>query len=179
MRIQIRNSVFETNSSSIHTIAITKYNGSSKNNITLEAQTGNFGWEHKLYMLPKDKLSYLWTAIYCLADNVGYYENEFKKDIVKHAQVIKEWEEIIFNAFSNYNINIEFIYSEPFALFGYGIDHSNELIPMLNDFKENPELIVDFVLGNYSNVETYNDNSEYTLECPDDVEYAYVFTKGN
>lgn len=179
MKIQIRNSVFETNSSSIHTIAIAKYDGSSKNNITLKAQTSSFGWEHELYMLPKDKLSYLWTAVYCLADDIGYYNNEFKKDIVKHAQVIEEWKEIISNAFSNYNINIEFIYSEPFALSEYGIDHSNELNLMLNDFKENPELIVDFVLGDYSNVETYNDNDEYTLESPDDAEYIYVFTKGN
>ena len=174
MRIQIRNSVFETNSSSIHTIAITKYNGSSKNNITLEAQTGNFGWEHELYMLPKDKLSYLWTAIYCLADDEAWGE---EKDFVKHAQILEDWKKIISPVFAEYNIEIEYKHVDPFS-FDYDIDHGYKLNNMLEDFKNNPKLMVDFVMGEKSVIETYNDNGEYDILTPD-ADYIYEYEKRN
>ena len=48
----------------------------------------------------------------------------------------------------------------------------------MEDFKNNPELIVDFVMGEKSVLETYNDNDEYDVWTPD-AEYVYKYTKDN
>ena len=177
MKTQIRKSVFETNSSSVHSISIAKYTSIKNDNIVLEAKLGDFGWEHELYTDPYEKLSYLWTAVFCLAD---YEAWDKKKDFVKHAQILEDWKKIISDVFSQYNIEIEYEHKGAFggAYSDYYIDHSCELINMLDDFKNNPELIVDFVMGEKSVVETYNDNNDYDVLTPN-AEYIYEYTKGN
>ena len=174
MKTQIRKSVFETNSSSIHSISIAKYSSKTDNHIFLEAAPGRFGWEHELYESPFDKLSYLWTAIYCLADSEAWKE---EKDFVKHAQILEYWKKIISPAFAEYNIQIEYKHVAPFS-FDYYIDHGYELNNMLEDFKNNPELMVDFVMGENSVLETYNDNDEYDVLTPD-ADYIYEYEKRN
>ena len=147
MKRQVRKSVFETNSSSVHSISIAKYSFKTDiktdNHIVLEAVPGQFGWEHELYESSFDKLSYLWTAIYCLADNEARVE---EKDFVKHAQILEDWKKIISPIFTGYNIEIEYKHVAPFS-WDYYIDHRYELNNMLEDFKNNPELMVDFVMG--------------------------------
>ena len=178
MKIQIRKSVFETNSSSVHSISIAKYSHTENDKIVLEARLGEFGWEHELYTEPCEKLSYLWTAVYCLADHEAWGE---KQDFVKHAQILEEWKEIISDIFSQYNIEIEYEYKGAFCSSCssiYYIDHGWELKDMLEAFKNNPNLMVDFVMSENSVVETYNDNSDYDILTPN-AEYIYEYTKGN
>lgn len=174
MKNQIRNSVFETNSSSVHTISISKYTEDTNKPAMLTAKLGKFGWEHELYDDPISKLSYLWTAVCCFADHDAW---DKEKDFVKHAQVLEDWKKFISDPFENYGITIEFEHPAPFS-WDYYIDHSEELRDMFNDFSNNPELIVDFVLSNNSNLETYNDNDDYEVLAPD-ANYKYVFDKGN
>lgn len=69
MKRQIRRNVFETNSSSVHSIAITP-DGREPSNLPINEQgkievaLGYFGKEDRLYTEQIDKLSYLMTCIY-------------------------------------------------------------------------------------------------------------------
>lgn len=81
MRRQIRNRIFETNSSSVHSIVITP-NGREPSNLpinergNIEVALGHFGKEDRLYTEQIDKLSYLMTCIYYMADQDCIYMME-------------------------------------------------------------------------------------------------------
>ena len=64
MKIQIRRGVFETNSSSVHSISIIKDNfkGSLPSQFTINCD-GEFGWEVKTYDDTESKAAYLYQAI--------------------------------------------------------------------------------------------------------------------
>ena len=65
MKIQIRKSCFETNSSSMHAIVVTNSKPDTEylEYRTLEFKVGEFGWEHIRYYDPDFKASYLWKII--------------------------------------------------------------------------------------------------------------------
>ena len=63
MKTQIRRSVFETNSSSTHSISIVREPTNIHFPTTLEFNVGEFGWEWKTYSDYLSKASYLYTAI--------------------------------------------------------------------------------------------------------------------
>lgn len=87
--IKIRNSVFETNSSSTHSLVYSKKDRKTKNPLELDAnhrcyddvekgllcvRFGEFGWGPAILVDPRDKLNYLMTQI---ADEViGSYDAE-------------------------------------------------------------------------------------------------------
>lgn len=116
---QIRASVFETNSSSVHSICISKSFSKYCYTATLYAKTGSFNWEHRIYIDPEDKLSYLWTAVYCYA-NAKTGESH---DIVLHSQIVKKWEKLINDELSKYEIKVCFVYSAPYSFTECNIDH--------------------------------------------------------
>ena len=64
MKVQVRNGVFETNSSSTHAVSICAFN-INKHEIpeTVVFETGDFGWEVNDYNDVNTKASYLWTAV--------------------------------------------------------------------------------------------------------------------
>lgn len=65
----IRTGVFETNSSSTHSICITK---NRRCNMCLPQKLyfscGDFGWEYKTLKTPEEKASYLYSSILCIYD---------------------------------------------------------------------------------------------------------------
>lgn len=71
MKRQIRRGVFETNSSSIHSLVISK-EGRMKSRLKLNEEGkivvnfGHFGKDYNIYKNQKDKLSYLITCLYYL-----------------------------------------------------------------------------------------------------------------
>ena len=92
---QIRNNIFETNSSSIHSVSI---RGCNKNEYTepdeeeikyslnydesdnyLHACLGEFGWEIESYDMPCEKLSYLLTMI-CATSGIDTWWGDKKED---------------------------------------------------------------------------------------------------
>lgn len=60
---QTRNSVFETNSSSTHSISLTGSGTIKIPNGMLELVCAEYGWEEETYNDPQSKLSYVLTAI--------------------------------------------------------------------------------------------------------------------
>lgn len=98
MKVQIRQSVFETNSSSTHAISIIK-----KSNITeypdeVRFDKGDFGWDFEIYFNTSDKASYLWEAI------VGYYWKNIDK--------VKECMQAIKETLAKYGIKAVFVYDD-------------------------------------------------------------------
>jgi len=63
--IKFRKNVFETNSSSMHSIAIGNYDELSKPNYkySITAYTNNFGWGYDELITPLEKLSYVLTSV--------------------------------------------------------------------------------------------------------------------
>lgn len=157
MKIQIRQGVFETNSSSTHAINI--FRGYNEKNIpeSIVVRPGEFGQECDTYYDFKSKLSYLYT--WCL--------NLMSKD---------EAEYKITQALNNLRVKeVEFEECSGWYEEGY-IDHSEELYSEdLNTIFEN--YFGDFIFGDSSYIETGNDNSD--IEVYEDGRADFSIYKGN
>ena len=141
MKRQIRSNVFETNSSSTHSIAI------SKKPVTIGKYIyfgiGEFGWENDCV----NTANYLYTAI---------LEQDKADELLAQLKSILD------------NYSIEYEFEEPKYMIGmsgykwldYGyVDHSNELREFLDAIFSNEDLLMRYLFGN-SSVYTGNDNQD-------------------
>ena len=140
MKRQIRSSVFETNSSSTHSIAISKAPVVAGKYISFGI--GEFGWENDT----ADTADYLYTAI-LEQNNSSELLNKLKDILDKHS--------------------IEYKFEEPryvkssygeYLDYGY-IDHGYELGEFLDAVLNNEDLLMRYLFGD-STVYTGNDNQE-------------------
>lgn len=142
MKRQVRRNVFETNSSSTHSICVVKDDFLDDLKDVIYFHVGEFGWEYNKLYTPEKKASYLYTAI---------LENN-KLDLIEDMQNI-----LIKN-------NIEFKLGEAKINEKYGflengfIDHSEELDEFLNICKDENKLMR-FLFSSKSYIVTGNDNS--------------------
>ena len=75
--IQIRQGVFETNSSSTHAISICKYHSNVELPEVVKFESNqDFGWEFEKYTDIYSKANYLWLAI-CYMYNTPEDEDKF------------------------------------------------------------------------------------------------------
>lgn len=145
---QIRNNVFETNSSSIHSIAISKEPVAGLPE-SIYFCLGGYGWEFD----DVSPASYLYTAIMTIYD---------KKDRDNKLNKLK-------SILDSRGIKYEF---ETPKFDGYGcldngyIDHSGELSTFINTVLSDEDMLMRLLFGN-SYVFTGNDNS-------DPEEQAYI-----
>lgn len=163
--IEIRNNMFETNSSSVHVLVIPK-----DTNIDIPHKVflsgGEYGWSSDT---DYDTLNYFYQA--CLdkgREELEKFFNYLKRKGVEeiHAPEIN-WVKSEWNG-------REYEYAENNS--GY-IDHGNE-IP-LDELFANESLLDRFLFGD-SFIKTGNDNSDY---CPDENDYDHniydTIEKGN
>lgn len=156
----IRKGVFETNSSSTHSICIAK-------NVELEfpkklhLEFGEFGWEHQTLGSISEKASYLYTASHNYGNEgqtetiIGYLE-EKGIDVTKEEPSEKQyaWESS-----------------------GY-VDHGGELVDFINDLCEDKEKLYRFLFSPFSFIITGNDNSDDSVDI--NVPYEFdEYYKGN
>lgn len=196
--IKIRNGVFETNSSSVHAIAVDtrmdpngweychdleRYTDDSDNEV-LEFVPRDFGWEYALLSKPVEKASYLSSLALCIAERNAYeQEKENSKERVLHqyekifVEPAKEW-------LDKFKVRCEFATPEldenGFPEEGY-IDHFEDAIPAYQEIMSSARSFMGFLFGSSSVVWTGNDNSdivpnERALNVPEGVD---VFIKGN
>lgn len=140
MKRQIRSSVFETNSSSTHSIAISKQPVVIGRYIRFGI--GEFGWENDCV----DTADYLYTAI---------LEQDNRDDLLNKLKKILD----------NHSIEYEFV--EPLwhkssygGYLGYGyVDHSYELREFLDTILSDEDLLMRYLFGD-SKVYTGNDNQD-------------------
>lgn len=150
---KIRKGVFETNSSSTHSICIAK-----DTTITLPKnlhfEFGEFGWEYDTLYSIAEKASYLYT---------GLIANSRNEDADR-----------IFSFLKDKGVDVTF---ESGQDVGY-IDHSGNLTKFLNDICSDNDKLLRFLFSDLSFIITGNDNSEHDV----DINVSYdcdEYYKGN
>lgn len=169
---KIRQNVFETNSSSTHSICIAK-------DVELELpesihfEFGEFGWENDTLYSMWEKASYLYT---------GFIANNRQEDfnnivtILENKGIEVTYEEPIYSkhSYKDGDRVIEYTHCDN----GGYIDHSYELIDFLNDIYSDETKLLNFLFSSLSFIITGNDNDDYDVDI--NVSYSYdEYYKGN
>ena len=142
---KIRSGVFETNSSSVHTIVIQK--DKERSIYPIDVKTGCYGWSREYLATPSEKASYFYTALCDL-----YYNDPEKADAI----ITELMPEVI-----RHDCTFERDDS-------FGIDHFDELRPWVEDLMKDRDKLMRFIFGKESYVFTRNDNMDYD-EYKDDI----------
>ena len=150
MKIQIRNSVLESNSSSTHAICISKYH---KNTLTLPKcvtfRHGDFGWTFDVLTDTEDKAAYLYQAIFDLN-----YSDKI---------IINKYKNKLYDVLWRYGVDCIFPsekddYDEHGWVNGY-IDHPGELREFVDRIFNNESMLLNYLFGD-SFIVTGNDNGD-------------------
>lgn len=153
MKRQIRNSVFETNSSSTHSIAIPK-NGGTPNYVSFH--TDEFGWSFN----EVDAADYFYTAIYETSET----EAEANEKIEKLKNILNAHDvEYDFNEPKTYIWRNDYDNKDYFSLDDGHIDHGYELKPFVEELLNDENKLLRFLGGGL--VFTGNDNSNTKERC--------------
>lgn len=174
----IRKGIFETNSSSTHTLVISNEDTLAKKDF-LYFDFDEFGWEFEEYNTPEERASYLWTYfVYMYSD---YDSSTHTYDYSKAL----EWKDKLENILNNNGIKCEF--ADPYIKDTGYIDHGNELNGFFESMIENDnDKLINYLFGSDSAIYTGNDNCE-KYEC-DTFDYKInkaeqkgyeVYYKGN
>lgn len=166
--IRIRNSIFETNSSSVHTLSVIRKPSFKLPNKKVFFNTGIFGWDSQCYEDTNNKAAYLYTAI-LMSDKREEYLQKLIDILTKN---LIEFE---FKPIEEGLTTLE-MYNE-----GCYIEHYSYLENWLEVILENDILVLNFLFSKKSFVCTGNDND--SQDEPQSVNLkskAYFnFEKGN
>jgi len=158
--INIRKNVFETNSSSTHSICVTK-NNILDNKIThLHFLTGEYGWECNTLNSTHGKASYLYTGI--------LYND--KTELIKLIKKILDKNNITYGF--EENKKTEYGYDN-----GY-IDHGGNLNSFLEEICNDENKLMRYLFSSESFIITGNDNDDYDVEIKVDYNHDEYY-KGN
>ena len=157
---QIRRNVFETNSSSTHSMAIPQ--GDAKFPKHINFCLGEYGWETDSV----DPASYLWTAIcYNYPEDIEKYRNKLSEICGKY------------KIDSNYQMPKYDGYN--FMEYGY-IDHGYELNDFINMLFEDDNKLIKFISHGlvFTGNDNYDEDREYIYREKEFVNYDWYY-KGN
>lgn len=160
--IQVRNGVFETNSSSVHAMIIS--DKKVKPGSVVHFGIGEFGWEKEIYNTVDEKATYFYTAA-CSC----------------HGSVVKN---MIEKLLEPYGVKCEFaetIFDEYGLRDGY-IDHGYETADFVDALLADPDMLIRYLFSSNSFVVTSNDNEwdDSFIENATNVSYPHTqFVKGN
>lgn len=150
MKYTIRNNVFETNSSSIHVIAIGKEYDEKDVPDHIYFELGQFGWEVDTYKDITSRASYLYTAI-CYNDS--YIEAQ------------EDYIDYISETLGEQGITCEF--EDPSEHEFFYIDHVEDLHDWLEDLRDDKSKLLMYLLSPDSEIRTGNDNGDSEPETDD------------
>lgn len=149
--INIRHGCYETNSSSCHSICISKIPVNDYRGQTISFQLDDFGWSEETYFNTED---YLYTIIVCenTPENVEKYLNKLKK-ILDECGV-----RYTFEPYKVVHANWgDYCTCEKSHGWGIGVDHGDEAMPMVNALLNDKDMLMRFLFGD-SVIYTGNDN---------------------
>lgn len=151
MKYTVRNNVFETNSSSIHVIAIGKEYDEKDVPDHIYFGLDEFGWKVDTYKDITSRASYLYTAICYDHDYIDYITETLEEQ----------------------GITCEF--EDPSEHEFFYIDHVEDLHDWLEDLREDKSKLLMYLLSPDSEIRTGNDNGDSEpktddLENNDNVE---------
>lgn len=157
--IQIRRNVFETNSSSTHSICIAKSNDYVIPGY-LHFTIGEFGWEERFIYNEDELASYLYTAILCC------YDEKEREDFKNY----------IYEVLGKNGCNCTF---EPPVVGKWGlengyIDHANDCADFLDAVRKSEKALLRFLFSPDSFIITGNDNSDWFDEMECDTDFSKV-----
>ena len=143
MKTNIRSNVFETNSSSVHTITISN-NSPQRIDNYIFFDRGQYGWEWEIYNSSQDKANYLYE---CMID-LFYHNNSLKEKCDR----IRE-ELALYKVGCDFaEVNEDNVYYD-----GY-VDHGNENKELVDYLLDNPDKLIDYLFNDTSYIATGNDN---------------------
>ena len=177
MKRQIRQRVFETNSSSTHSICIAKNPVLPEPPDTFEFRCGDFGWEVDKYSSIREKANYLYTGL-------GYLEDlnqirdyiQFIKNTLKEYGVEDVW-------FGDFRICWHSLWDDEDISFyispnnGY-IDHGEEIRDFVKDVCSDKNKLLSYLFSEKSFILTGNDNDGLDVNIKVDYEHDEYY-KGN
>lgn len=201
MKTQIRRGVFETNSSSVHSISIIKddFKGSLPKQFIIDCD-GEFGCEVDTFDDSSSKAAYLYQAIvyYPTLDSKRKYDANVAKEILQNLM-----DKFIINL-ESYGIEVDCKYRftkiesneiEPDKIYDYVVfvdengnepenvgylDHGGEAKELVDYVLSSPENTLKFIFDDRCFIETGNDNEErYESSNKESNEEVIIFKKGN
>jgi len=125
--MNIRRSVFETNSSSMHSVSISDVDHLVTYNEPIFGRFGEFGWGYEELTSVEDKLSYVLTSI-------QYYDSSDEYTIENSQFYI--WLNEMVKDFTGFEIDLKINYGD-FHPIGY-VDHQS--INILNEYWDGDEI---------------------------------------
>lgn len=140
--MKIRKGTFETNSSSTHSIAISKDKVNIPVGRSINFHIGEYGWEESDYSFP----DYMYTSLLCNDDEEG---------LQKLISILDKWK-------------VKYNFEEPkwdyhngyrYLRNGY-IDHGGETFSIMREILNDEDLLARALFGD-STVYTGNDNTDY------------------
>ena len=134
MKHQIRNGLFETNSSSTHCIVIAE--DEVWNYPEVKFTLGQFDWEHKIYTDTHTKAQYLYTAIMELEDKESLEALKKKLDFVQ----------------------VKYFFEEPKEDGYYYIDHGNNLKYWVPFVCHDLQLLLNYLFSEDTDVDIVDNN---------------------
>lgn len=151
----IRNNVFETNSSSTHSICIAKGDIPNVSGRKIYFGSGEYGWENDCVT---DTASYLHTALVdmCSPTKYQYYVDKIKTILDKH-NVQYDFAPVKFEKYTYDDKTYEYVKfkSDKWA----GIDHAGECKEFVETILSDEDLFLRYLFGD-SCIYTGNDNSD-------------------
>ena len=175
MKIQVRKNIFETNSSSIHSLVIGNNNENIYENLPSEIyfNGGEYGWENEVYNDIENKANYLYTGI--VKNNLVDELVPKIKDILSKWNITPIFQETYKKVFYDNTMSDDFRNNEEF----YYIDHSYALQDFLNTVCNNEELLMNFLFSDGSFIETGNDNDDEWIDFKYPENVLFEYEKGN
>lgn len=165
--INIRRSIFETNSSSVHAICIAKENDYNIPS-SLNFEVGEFGWGEDFIYDTWELASYLYTGILCC-----YHE---QKDI-------EDFKNYIYEVLgkNDCDCTFEIAKHDSWGLSNGYIDHSEDLGEFLEVIRKSEKALLRFLFSADSFIITGNDNSDWFKDTIEETDFSKVsvYYKGN
>lgn len=143
----VRNNVFETNSSSTHSITVCEDNGKYKENLPIKVNPiwyGEFGWEFEVWGTIEEKLAYMIRCLVCYD-----YNKDNLQDKIRPIQ----------ERLHNLGIDFELPTYEEY-MDGY-VDHADWYQDEIEDIYKDDNTLLTFLLSDNSYIEGGNDNEYY------------------
>lgn len=177
---KIRQHVFETNSSSLHSITVSAHEPNVHPD-SIHFECGEFGWEVEEYTHFIDKASYLWTAVVHIFGEYVGSENGIYRLEGDEYQAIKEK---IKKACIDYGVK-DVTFQERFRGRGWSddagyIDHTPDR-DFVDELVNDEDRLQRFLFSDDSCIATGNDN-DYDGEChpnPTTQAVEWEYWKGN
>lgn len=178
MKTTIRRGVWETNSSSVHTLSVINESDVKKYPEKVVFGSGEFGWENQIYTNTASKAAYIWEIL----NYMNYYREEYDecKDVLEIIKKIKktltkngikpvfEFPNDTICKNDNGTVYHYFVNKKGKGDGGY-VDHPDEAVGFVRELADDPKKLLNFLFDKKSWIRTGNDNQDYSdfLEAPD------------